>query len=359
MKRKIGILTFHRANNYGAVLQCYALQETVKALGHNVEIINYKQPYIEKIYKPIKKSELLNVLKRPRWYYSFFFKILPERILTYTKYWSFRERHLKTGKAFDKNKETLSEYDTIIIGSDQVWGLHCTNGVDEIFFGELPKKKNNVIGYGISGNIDSLRKIGTSNLTKYYHNFNAISFREESFQTYIKEHIGSEGFLVLDPTLLLDKRNWEVLTNQTKEKEDYILTYLLQEVTDVSKLNKNLVLFAKRENCKLINIFDVAHSPTEFLSWIKNAKYIFTTSFHAAVFSIIFNKEVYALKTHNGHDTRYINLFNRLGLCDRAIEVDSIVNMGISPIDYYKVNAKHSLLKEESIKFLTESLNKK
>ena len=122
MKKRVGILTFHRANNYGAALQCYALQETVKGLGHNVEIINYKQPYIEKVYKPqIEKEELCRILKRPRWYYGYFFKILPKRILPYIKYKLFRTVYLKTSKAFDKNKEILCRYDSIIIGSDQVW----------------------------------------------------------------------------------------------------------------------------------------------------------------------------------------------------------------------------------------------
>ena len=357
MKRKVGILTFHRANNYGAVLQCYALQETVKALGYNVEIINYKQPYIETVYKPIKKKELLNVLKRPRWYYGFFFKILPKRIQTYIKYKSFRKLHLKTGEAFDKNKSILCQYDTIIIGSDQVWGLHCTNGIDEIYFAEFPNKVNKVLGYGISGNIDSLKEIGTENLTRYYHNFNSISFREDSFQTYIKEHIGVESEVVIDPTMLLEKEKWECITNKVKEKGDYILTYFLQEVKNISKLNEDLKHFAKKEKCKLINIFDVAHSPTEFLGWIKNSKYIFTTSFHATVFSIIFNKDVYALRTHNGHDARYINLLSKLDISDRTIEVDDIVNMEISPIDYEKVNYRHSQLKEKSLSFLAENLN--
>lgn len=356
MKRKVGILTFHRANNYGAVLQCYALQETIKALGYDVEIINYKQPYIETVYKPIKKDELGKVLKKPRWYYGFFFKILPKRIQTYIRYQSFRKRHLKIGKAFDKNKDILREYDTIVIGSDQVWGLHCTNGLDEVFFGEFPKKKNKVIGYGISGNINSLKEIGTKNLIKYYHNFNAISFREDSFQTYINEHIGVESEVVIDPTMLLKKEEWECIASNVKEKGDYILTYFLQEVKNMSKLIKNLKNLAKKENCKLINIFDVAHSPTEFLGWIKNAKFIFTTSFHATVFSIIFNKEVYALRTHNGHDARYVNLLSKLDISYRAIEVDDIMNMKINPTDYARVNSRHSQMKEKSLEFLTKNL---
>lgn len=356
MKRKVGILTFHRANNYGAVLQCYALQEIIKALGYNVEIINYRQPYIEELYKPITINDLCRVLKKPRWYFGYFFKVIPKKTHTHIKYKTFREQHLNMSAVFDKKKDVLNEYDTIIIGSDQVWGLHCTNGVDEVFFGEFPKKKNKVIGYGISGNIKSLKEIGAKNLRKYYNNFNAISFREDSFQSYIKELVGVESEVVIDPTMLLEKEKWECIASKIKEKGNYILTYFLQGVKNSSKLNEDLKHFAKRENCKLVNIFDVAYSPTEFLGWIKNAKYIFTTSFHATVFSIIFNKEVYALRTHNGHDARYVNLLSKLDISDRAIEADDIINMEINTTDYVRVNSRHLELKKGSIEFLINNL---
>ena len=352
-KKRIGILTFHRADNYGAALQCYALQETIRTLGHYVEIINYKQPYIESFYKPIQKKELLNALKRPQWYYGYFCKILPIRLYKYVKYRIFRKRHLKTGKAFGRNESIPSKYDTIIIGSDQVWGLHCTNGIDEIFWGEFPKQESKVIGYGISGNINSLEAIGVGKLTKYCKNFDKISFREESFRSYIKEHIGVTGNLVLDPTLLLDKTKWENLASKTNGNGNYVLTYLLQGVKDMTKLNKDLTLFAQKENCKLINIFDVAHSPTEFLGWIKNAQYIITTSFHATVFSIIFEKDIYALKTHNGHDARYINLLSTLNIGYRSIEPEDIANIIPYPIDYTDANKKLNELRETSLQYLS------
>lgn len=351
-KKKVGILTYHRADNYGAVLQCYALQEAIETLGHNVEIINYRQPYIENIYKPIQKKELQNTLRRPRWYFSYFFKLLPQKIYKHIKYRLFRKRHLKTSKVFDSHKNFPCKYDTIIVGSDQVWGIHCTNGIDEIFFGEFPKKGCKILGYGISGNVNSLKKVGVKKLTKYCNNFDQLSFREESFQAYIKEHIGIIGELVLDPTLLLDKKIWVLLASDTKEKNDYVLIYLLQQVKDISGLNKDLTTFAKTKNCKLINIFDVAHSPTEFLGWIRNAKYIFTTSFHATVFSIIFEKDIYTLKTHNGHDVRYIDLLSKLNIGNRAIEANDILSINEEAINYTVVKNKLTELKKESFQYL-------
>ena len=352
--KKVGILTFHNADNYGAFLQCYALQEVLKRLGHYVEIINYKQPYIEHLYEPIKKEELLKVLKKPRWYFGYFFKQVPAKFKTHIKYRFFRKQYLKTGKAFKNNQYIPGKYDSIIIGSDQVWGLHCTNGVDKIYFGEFPHKDCKVIGYGISGNINSLEEIGDEQLKKYCNNFNKLSFREKNFQEYIKEHIGIEGELVLDPTLLLNKAEWEKLCNKAKPKYDYVLSYILQEGENFSTLNDKLSLFAKKVNCKLVNIFDVAHSPAEFLTWIKNAKYIIATSFHATVFSIIFEKEFFALKTNNGHDGRYINLVNALSIPDRAIELEELTEIERPAIDYHIIQKKLIELKKESIKYLNE-----
>lgn len=349
---KIGILTFHRADNYGAVLQCYALQEVLKSLGNEVEIINYKQPNIETSYAPIKEKELYNVLKKPLWYYGYFFKVLPKRYKKYIKYRLFRARYLNAGKEFKNNKEVPGKYDTIIIGSDQVWGLHCTNGIDEIFFGEFQHKECKIVGYGISGNILSLEKIGNESLKKYCRNFNKISFREESFKEYIKENIGVNGDLVLDPTLLLDKNSWEKVTDKIKFPTNYILTYFLQYGEGWEEMNEYISTFAKKTDCKVINIFDVANSPAEFLGWVKNAKYIITTSFHAAVFSIIFEKQFYAIKTHNGHDARYINLLNKLEISDRAIEFNELNSIKNSPIDYTKVKTILTKLKNASVEYL-------
>lgn len=349
---KIGILTFHRADNYGAVLQCYALQEVLKSLGNEVEIINYKQPYIEKFYHPIKKEEFRNVLKKPRWYYGYFIKILPKRYKKHLRYKLFRNQHLKTGKAFENNKEIPGNYDAIIIGSDQVWGLHCTNGIDEIFFGEFQHKECKIVGYGISGNILSLEKIGNECLKKYCRNFNKISFREEGFKEYIKENIGVNGDLVLDPTLLLDKNSWEKVTDKIKFPTNYILTYFLQYGDGWEEMNEYISTFAKKTDCKVINIFDVANSPAEFLGWIKSAKYIITTSFHATVFSIIFEKQFYTLKTYNGHDARYINLLNKLEIQDRAIEFNELNSIKYRPIDYTKVKTILTKLKNASVEYL-------
>lgn len=349
-RKKVGILTFHRADNFGAALQCYALQEVLKSLGNDVEIINYKQPYIEKIYNPI--TTLCKVLKKPHWWMGYLYRVGPNELKRYIKFKSFRRRYFNTGTAFNDNKNIPDKYHTIIIGSDQVWALRCTNGIDEIFFGEFPHNNSKVVGYGISGNILSLEEIGNERLKTYCRNFDKISFREEGFKGYIKENIGVEGDLVLDPTLLLDKNKWGKITNNVGHPGNYILTYILQYGENWSRINEYISHFAKKTDCKVINIFDVAHSPTEFLGWVKNAKYIITTSFHATIFSIIFEKQFYAIKTNNGYDARYTNLLTKLNIADRAIELEDLINIKTITTDYNSIKERLDELKKKSLNYL-------
>lgn len=351
-KKKVGILTFHRADNYGAALQCYALQEVIKSMGHSVEIINYKQPYIENFYKPTTGRQLCKVLKRPRWYYGFFIKELKPQIAKHLKYKYFRARYLNTGTPFSYMSETPCKYSTILIGSDQVWSLHCTGGIDEMFFGEFPHNNCKLVGYGISGNIQSLEEVGDERLAKYCKNFDRLSFREESIKEHIENHINISGTLVLDPTLLLEKNKWEELAKNTKSKKNYVLTYFLHNKSCTPDIDILVEKFAKENGCKLIDIFDVAQSPTEFLSWIKNAQYVITTSYHATIFSIIFEKQFYSIKTNNGHDARYSNLLSKLNIAERAIETAELLNTGSSTIDYTKVKAELSKHKEASLEYL-------
>ena len=199
-----------------------------------------------------------------------------------------------------------------------------------------------------------MKKIGDVRLKRYCKNFSKISFREESFQSYIEENIGIKGDLVLDPTLLLDKNKWDELASGKTKKKDYILTCILRKGKNFSILDDSLHHFAKKENCELINIFDVADSPAEFLSWIRDAKYIITTSFHATVFSIIFEKQFYALKTNDGHDARYINLLNKLNLSNKAIELEELQDIKPTAIHYAKVKDIFTDLRKRSLEYLKD-----
>ena len=110
--------------------------------------------------------------------------------------------------------------------------------------------------------------------------------------------------------------------------------------------------YARRIDCKVIDMFDIAFSPLTFLSAIKNATGILATSFHAVAFSILFKKQFYALKTTDGKDIRYINLLDVLGIPQRVIELDELLTINDSPIDYRNVDERLDRLRTESIEYL-------
>lgn len=360
-KKKVGILTFHRAYNYGAMLQCYALYKTIENIGHLPQIVDYRQSYIEKQYaysnNITTKEELKKVFLNPRWLPGFIVKILPERIRYIRRRWS-----LYQGFSFSKKvlspEQMPQGLNTIIIGSDQVWANYCTNGIDETYYGNFPHVNTNIIGYAISSNLASLQETGMEKLTILCKNFKALSFREEEIGKYLSKEINIEATIVLDPTLLLRKSEWMCLIADMPEviNQDYILTFFLNYDFDLTDVTKEIKKFSADRNCKVINLPDVVDSPTNFLNLIKNAKQIITSSFHTIVFSIIFNKDFYAIKTNNGKDIRYINLLNKLGLQKRLIEYGELTNTIETTIDYEKVETKLEKERSLSINYIRNNI---
>ena len=359
--KKVGILTFHRAYNHGAMLQCYALYRIIEELGHKPEIIDYRQPFIEKQYTYTNNittvEELKKVLQNPRWLPGFIIKILPQRIRQIKRRWS-----LYKGITFSKKvlspEHMPQDLNAIIIGSDQVWANYCTNGIDEMYYGNFPQKDTNIIGYAISSNIASLKEIGTEKLTKLCNNFKALSFREEEIGRYLREEMNIKNSIVIDPTLLLRKSEWTRLIDNMPRiiSQDYILTFFLNYDFDITDVTKEVKKLSTDRNCKVINLPDVAGSPIDFLNLIRNAKQIITSSFHTIAFSIIFNKEFYAIKTNNGKDVRYINLLNKLSLQERCINYDELTSSTYTTIDYENIEAKLEKERSFSINYIKNNI---
>lgn len=355
MKAKVGIITLHRANNYGAALQCYALQETLASLGYDAVVIDYRQPYVELAYNPIRWDIVKQGLTRPRLLGGYLTKVLPERWRRAKKYNCFRNQYFRCSAIAKNADEIPQDMDLYVIGSDQMWSLHCTGGkLDELFFGVFPHPKSSKIcGYAISSNLRSLDEIGRDALSKYVQNFSSLSFREKTICGKVEEMTGVCGRVDLDPTLLLDPKVWEKMADKPLTSKKYVLTYFLHDGAAFDENLQNQVkTFAHKMGCEFINIFDIAVSPSEFLSAIKYATFIIATSFHATAFSILFNKQFYSLKTDDGKDVRYINLLNELGISNRLTDVSNLLLHEDDEIDYGKVQKRLNILREESIVYL-------
>ena len=350
---KIGIITFHRANNFGAVLQCYALQETLRHLGYEAEVVDYREPFTELGYNPIRWDIMKQGLTRPRLMAGYLLKVLPERYKRAKEYNAFREKYLSFSRKVNKGENMPQDIDVFLIGSDQMWSLHPTGyQIEPVYFGEFKiPATSSIQGYAISSNIQSLHTIGKERLSKYVQNFKRLSFREKAICDEVEKLTGYKGKVVLDPSLLLEFKDWDKLTTHNIVKKKYILTYFLHEESSDPKFKKKVQLFAQRIGFELVDMFDIAFSPVNFLNAIKHAEYILAASFHAVAFSILFQKTFYAFKTNDGKDIRYINLMESLGI-DRLTDSNALPTLCPTAINYEMVNKKLKELRVDSLEYL-------
>ena len=320
-KYKVGIMTFHRALNYGAVLQGYALQQAVQRLDCDCEIVDYRSDAIENAYKYFGISSGKNPVMS-------FAKGIIKFPVTYKRKKSFKDfskRLLKTSKeTYDARNiaDANNVYDIFITGSDQVWSPYCA-GFDENYFLTFasPEKKNS---YAASFGCKVIPDDKKQEYYKRLHDYKSISIREIQGKD-ILSNIGIElsAEHSIDPTFLLSSEKWQIHSKIPKEK-DYVLLFTVNKPIKAMNFAKSL---AAKKNLKVIYINDkpigrekgveykTGVSPEEFLGYIKNADYVVTNSFHGTAFSVIFHKQLYTeFETQTGYNSRADELLTSLGL---------------------------------------------
>lgn len=350
---RIGILTFHNACNHGAVLQCYALQTVLTRMGHDVRIIDYRQNYVENLYKPIC---LENIPPKPRETYRYLKHIL-KRWLRKNKFKSFISNHFKFTQNISDVESIPSDFDIYVIGSDQVWSVNCTQNLDPVYFGMFERDEDSkLIGYGISLPNNLLKEINKDWLKRSLSQFDAISFREKKNTEYILDIFpNSKPISVLDPTLLLDKKDYEALIVSDAPKAivifkfDYRLTKSQRK--DIEKQTK---LYSEERNLPIIDLTNKIINPGELISYLKNAEIIITNSFHVSVLSIILRKRLQTIVCGDELDLRYESLLKTIG-ADKAISSPESINFNVS-IDYETISHNHNELKTVSLNFLKSNL---
>lgn len=347
---KIGILTLHRANNYGAVLQCYALQQALRNQGHDAWVIDYRQPDTETSYSPISKERIDRNISNP-------VALVKDLLLTplYCKkakgFDKFRDTYLHCTEAFNCSNQMPQDFDVYMIGSDQLWSIQCMGGhIEEVFFGKFPHPtQSRIMGYAISANEDSLNTIGVERLKQYVTNFDCISIREQGIADWIKKNVGCNVRIDIDPTLLLDPTEWEKISSTKRPiKRPYLLSYyLLPEQKPVARR------LAKARGWRYVEMGYMAHSPAEFLTWVRHADCIVGGSFHIAVFSIIFKRNFVIVQKNSGFDIRSASLLNAVGLSNHFISIEKLPNVTFpNSTNYDKALAIISRQKQLSIDYI-------
>lgn len=352
---RIGTLTFHRAQNFGAMLQAYALETAFSQLGADCKIIDYRCDKVEKSYKNfmIESKGIKGVISA---FYHF-----PIRYFRTKKFRAFENDLLRTtNEIYDKNtiKNANEKFDTFVVGSDQVWNGKLT-GDDSTYFLDFVADDKRKYSYAASLGDGKLSDENKNDL----RNFSGISAREENTGKKISEMINREVTTVSDPVFLVEKREWEKLIDAiTPPCKDYIFLYELHE----KKTRQFALELQKKTGCEILMIPNdlrggisavkkYAPSVLEFLSFIYNAKYVVTDSFHVTAFSIIFNKDLYAVLKGGalqGLNSRIASILENCGLSDRMIGDKYDLSLLPEQIDYNDVNEKIELLRKTSIAYL-------
>ncbi len=373
MKLKVAIMTQPLHTNYGGTLQAYALQVIVKSTGAEVTTLNYQSKpknllrFILSVFKSLflKRKEKFPFLSN-------------EKIMVEKYHIAFIEKYIKRSETILSELDLIqhfnsSEYDIIIVGSDQVWRVDYSPNIDNFFlnFYQGPAKK---ISYAASFGIDewqfSLEK--TVNIKKWLESFDVISVREDSAVALCKQYLNLDCQHVLDPTLLLSKEHYENLIIDIPKQDKGIFTYILDSSEEkeniVEKISKNLELtifnnqpikkfktslFIKNENEYIYPKIE------DWLVAFRDASFVVTDSFHGTVFSIIFNKPFITVANSQRGSARFNSLLKLFNLEDRLVtSIESFDQKIIyEKIQYHEINKILENEKNKSLDFILKGLN--
>lgn len=359
--KEVLIVTFHKAHNYGAVLQAYALKNQLESLGLNTFIYDYSPEWLTEkytLYKSFKKYPIIFVLRK----YIAHFLDYKRRTRRFNGFEDFIGEHLSSNT---KNIPS-SIIDYIVVGSDQIWNPDITHGFDDMCFGIIPgHQAKKVISYAASmENIDRpINEIST--FTKLLDNIDCISVREDSLKVWIDNNCNNKIVEhVLDPTLLIEKREWLKICKEVKINEKYILVYenyidkntkrISEEIA--SNLNLKIVTITPSASWKHPKEYLSGISPNEYLGLFKNASFVLTTSYHGLAFAINFSIPFLSLKVNGGVNRRADSLLKLLDLKAYLVDSTNFSYSNYVSIDFEKVNVKLQHERERSINFLKRSL---
>ena len=326
---KIGILTFHCAHNYGAVLQAYGLQEYLKSLGHEVYIIDYRPDYLIEPYQLFKwkfdkeSSLVANTKDLIRECL-----VMPIRFKRNLKFQQFVSKYLNLYSWDDD----LNIFDSFVFGSDQIWNPKITKGLDGVFLGQFKEAVGKkLIAYAASAGCgQNLSTHDFKELSMSLKSFVQVGVRENAL--YEKLSAANDNvYITIDPVLLAGKKTFSDIASDVNIEKPYLLCFTLgRDEYAVKEAEK----IAKQKQLRIIEIISSSESlynsaikqmlsPTEFLGYMKGADFVVTSSFHGTVFSILFHKPFICVSNATNGMTRFHSLLNVFRLEDYLVDTSN------------------------------------
>lgn len=342
MSRNICTMTFHRADNYGAILQTYALQKKLQLLGVDSEVLDYRGRGIEKQYRPRSPRESGSM----KAYISQRCKnlLLSRRKARFN---SFRSK-IKLSRPYDESNihQAADIYDVFIVGSDQVWN-YDSSGKDSNYFLSFVSDKKRKYSYAASMGTASITYDRIMTYKNQLMDFNNISVREFSAKRIITDNMGLSCQQNIDPFFLLTARQWgETISTQSKElvKGKFIFVYQLLKSDKMlefaekkgKELNCSVVIVSRSLHIRKSMINRSNAGPEEWLWYIANSQMVITNSFHGTAAAITFNKPFYLDYDERANTrTRIDSILDQLSIGNRWINGN-----GFDEIDYVEVNKR-------------------
>jgi len=353
---KIGIVTYHRTLNYGAVMQSLATRFVLEEMGHEAYYVDYWPDYHREMYQllPKRKFRKLGFLQKIKF------------VLKLLKHYKSQKLRIENFETFFKSqiypycRPVDDTFDVVIYGSDQIWRKQKSLGTyNPFYFGDNKIKTKHHISYAASMGILPDNDVDREKVKDLVSHLDKISVREEGLRQLLLS-LGYEDVSVsLDPTLLLSSDKWDqYLTTESYRGPKYVLGYMLGNAFNINEIEK----FAYDKGLKIIVLSANGYSketktnlssagPYEFIRLIKNADYVFCSSFHGLAFSIIYRKQFFT--SFIGNSDRAETLLNKLGINGRLLAPKSPIPQNIPQIEYKDVREKLDVFKMESMNFLS------
>ncbi len=384
--KKIGLVLSYKETNYGAQLQAYATQVMVEFLGHKTEILDYSpkkgdrhivlcRGLITYLYQQFlfkRKAKKHTTSNDP-----LFLKNKEERIKQYHQFIERRLHNIVKVSGYTALAACGKEYDAVLVGSDQKWapGFSFGNMISLRFVPDDVRK----ISYATSLGVSEYPKYCWPTSCKAWKRIDYLSVREQQGADIIKQVCGPDipVQVVVDPTYLMTKAQWEELIPVEKKSEQkYVFCYFLGNDDTSKQIARH---FADEKKLKLVSVLSkesyspidqtyadelvIGNTPEDFINWIRGAEYVFTDSFHGTAFSVINEKQFFIFYRKRAEATsrnsRIDNILGKWGLKDRLVlpGVQDVDLTALKDIDYEKVNTLVGMEREKSLAFLKEALH--
>ena len=357
--KKVGIVTIHKINNYGAALQAYALNRHIRSLGHEAKTIDFRTYRVAESYQLLHKVEGKMDLVRNAQALLYAGKLRRRK----SRFDDFLAQNVPmTDRAYYSDaelREAVLDFDTYICGSDQIWNTHCRN-YDDAFILSFARGRGKRISYAASLGASSIHPDMQDRFRRELSDYQAVSVREMDAVDIIEPLAGQKVCHVCDPVLLLTPDQWREAAAGPLLKEPYIFFYHVKG--DIPGMRDYLRDLSRKTGMKVVavtmNLREMLYpnvkcydaGPREFLSLIEHADYVVTNSFHATAFSLLLRKKFMVFTPKRSGPSRLTSILTTAGLMDRVWGKDCAPIE--AQIDYDRAWEKLTPFVEQSRQFL-------